>query len=125
MFALIRGRVKTIAELLPMTEYFFTEDFPYDEKAVGKKLQKDGVREILETVRGILASLDPFSEATADKALHDHIEASGIGFGAVMAPLRIALTGTPSGPDMFPMLEVLGRDRVLNRIDRAATTFLA
>ena len=125
VFGLIRERVKTVADLAPMVGYFFTEDFEYDEKAVRKKLQKDGVREILEKVAEIFQSLEIFDEAGTDKALHEFIETSGLGFGAVMAPLRIALCGVQSGPELFPMLQVLGRKRVLARITRTVEKFLS
>lgn len=119
VFALVRERVKTAADIAPMTRYFFSEDFEYDEKAVRKKLQQEGVADMLNEVKAIFAGLDAFDAVATDRALHAYIETSGRSFGAVMAPLRIALTGTQSGPELFPMLELLGRDRVLLRIDRA------
>ena len=125
VFRLVRERVKTVADIAPMVGYFFTEDFEYDAKAVRKKLQKDGVRETLENVAEIFKNLETFDEASTDKALHSFIETSGLGFGAVMAPLRIALCGVPSGPELFPMLEILGRDRVLSRITRTIAQFLS
>lgn len=125
VFALIRERVKTVADIAPMVGYFFTDNFEYDEKAVRKKLQQDGVREILDQVAALFQALETFDEATTDKALHEFIERSGLGFGAVMAPLRIALCGVPSGPELFPMLQVLGRKRVLARIARTMDTFLS
>jgi glutamyl-tRNA synthetase len=125
VFGLIRERVKTTVEVVPMTGYFFKEDFEYDEKAVRKKLQKDGVRDTLEQLTQLLKSLEPFDEEAADKALHDFVESTGLGFGAVMAPLRIAVSGVQSGPDLFPMLAILGRERVLARIDATITKFLS
>ena len=124
VFGLIRERVKTAADVVPMTEYLFTEDFAYDEKAVRKKLQKEGVREILEDIAESFRSLEVFDAAATDQSLHDYIETSGLAFGSVMAPLRIAVSGVQSGPDLFPMLDVLGRDRVLARIDIAISTLL-
>jgi glutamyl-tRNA synthetase len=125
VFGLIRERVKTLADIAPMVRCFFTDAFEYDEKAVRKKLQKEDVREILEKVAELFQSLETFDEASTDKAMHEFIENSSLGFGAVMAPLRIALCGVPSGPELFPMLEILGRERVLARIDRTVNTFLA
>ena len=119
VFALIRERVKTVADIPPMVGYFFSDDFEYDEKAVRKKLQKDGAAEVLEKVKALLEALEVFDEASTDKALHAFVEESGLGFGAVMAPVRIAVSGVQSGPDLFPMLAVLGRQRVMKRIDRA------
>jgi len=125
VFALIRERVKTVADIVPLIGYFFSEEYAYDEKAVRKKLQKDGVSETLEKVKSIFEALDRFDEASTDKALHDFVEESGLGFGAVMAPVRIAVSGVQSGPDLFPLLGVLGRERVVARIDRTVQQFLS
>jgi glutamyl-tRNA synthetase len=125
VFGLVRERVKTVDDIVPMVGYFFTEAFAYDEKAVSKKLQKDGVFQTLEKVKEIFQSLETFDEAGTDKAIHGFIEESGISFGAVMAPLRLAVSGIQSGPELFPMLGVLGRERVLKRIDRTMALFLA
>lgn len=125
VFGLIRERVKTVADIAPMIGYFFADEFDYDDKAVRKKFQKEGVREILTRVAELFRSLDTFDEAGTDKALHKFVEESGLGFGAVMAPLRIAICGVQSGPELFPMLEVLGRERVLARIDHAIAQFLS
>ena len=122
---LIRSRTKLSSEIPVLSGYFFADDFEYDEKAVRKKLQKDGVREILDQVAEIFQSLETFDEASTDKALHDFVETSGLGFGAIMAPLRIALCGVQSGPELFPMLEILGRQRVLFRIRATQQRFLA
>ena len=124
VFALVRERVKTVADIVPMVSYFFTDEYEYDEKAVRKKLQKDGVAETLIKVRSLLAALPAFDTASTDKALHDFVEQSGLGFGTVMPPVRIAVSGTQSGPDLFPVLAVLGRERVLNRIDQTGKRFL-
>ena len=125
VFGLIRERVKTVADVIPMAGYFFSDEFEYDEKAVRKKLQKEGVSATLEKVRALFLGLDIFDEATTDKALHDFVEESGLGFGAVMAPVRIAVSGIQSGPDLFPVLGVLGRERVLARIDRTVERYLS
>lgn len=124
VFALVRERVKIVADIVPMTRYFFSDDYEYDEKGVRKKLQKDGVAETLEKIKAIFASLETFDEASTDKALHGFVEESGLGFGAVMPPVRIAVSGVQSGPDLFPVLAVLGRERVLCRIQRTIERFL-
>ncbi|WP_372805810.1 glutamate--tRNA ligase [Pontiella sp.] len=124
VFGLIRERVKTVADIAPMVGYFFSDDFEYDEKAVRKKLQKDGVADTLAKVKAIFELLATFDEASTDQALHDFVEESGLGFGAVMAPVRLAVSGIQSGPELFPTMEVLGRERVLQRIDRTVELYL-
>jgi len=123
VFALVRERVKTAADIFPMSAYFFMEEYEYDEKAVRKKIRKEGVSQILEKIIRIFQSLEVFDASSIEKAMHDFIEESGLGFGAVMAPLRIAVSGKLSGPDLFPMLAVLGRERVLTRIERTLGKF--
>jgi glutamyl-tRNA synthetase len=108
-----------------MTQYLFSEEYTYDEKAVRKKLQKEGVRDILLEIADIFRPLKSFDQESTDNALHRYIETSGRAFGAVMSPLRIAVSGVQSGPDLFPMLAVLGRERVLERIDRTIKQFLS
>lgn len=125
VFGLIRERVKTVADIVPMVGYFFNDDFEYDEKAVRKKLKKEGVADTLNKVKAIFEALETFDEASTDKALHEFVEASGLGFGAVMAPVRIAVSGVQSGPDLFPVLAVLGRERVLTRIRCTIEQFLS
>jgi len=115
---LIRERVKTLADIVPMTRHFFAEELEYDPKPFRKKIQKEGVKEILEQIKNIFSELEPFTEKTAEEAIHAFMQETGLGFGAVMAPLRIALTGTQAGPDLFPMLDVLGKTRVLARLDQ-------
>jgi glutamyl-tRNA synthetase len=124
-FKLVRERVKTVADIVPMVGFFFNDDFEYDEKAVNKKLLKDGVADTLQKVKSIFQGLEVFNAVTADKALHDFVEESGLGFGAVMAPVRIAVSGVQSGPDLAPLMAVLGRNRVIARIDRALALFPA
>ena len=125
VFGLVRERIKTVNEIVPMVGYFFADEYEYDEKAVRKKLQKDGVADTLTQVRGILEALPVFDVESTDKALHDFVEQSGLGFGAVMPPVRIAVSGSQSGPDLFPLLAVLGREKVLERIDRTMERFLS
>ncbi|MEI6892930.1 MAG: glutamate--tRNA ligase [Pontiella sp.] len=124
IFKLVRERVKTVTDIVPMVGYFLTEEFEYDEKAVRKKLQKDGVVDTLTQVKEIFENLDVFDEASTDKALHEFVESSGLGFGAVMAPTRIAVSGVQSGPDLFPLLGILGRERVVARMNRTIEQFL-
>jgi len=131
VFALLQPRTKLPSEIGPAAKFFFTADYEYDEKAVKKKLLKEGVFQTLEKITGIFQTLPAlseaeggaFDEATIDKALHDFVEESGLGFGAVMSPLRIAVSGQQSGPDLAPVLAILGKDNVLARIAKTIERF--
>jgi glutamyl-tRNA synthetase len=122
---LLQPRVKLPSEIGPAANFFFNDDYAYDPKAVKKKLLKDGVFQTLEKITEIFQALETFDEASVDKALHDFVEESGLGFGAVMPPVRIAVSGQQSGPDLAPVLAVLGKEKVLDRIAKTIERFEA
>jgi glutamyl-tRNA synthetase len=119
VFSLMQERIKLPSELGPSSVFFFRDEFPCDEKAVEKKLRKEGVAPLLETIAGIFRELEPFDAESVNRALHDYVEQSGLKFGEVMPPLRLAVSGQPSGPDLAPVLAILGREKVITRIQKA------
>lgn len=123
VFALLQSRVKLPSEIGPASTFFFSEDYEYDAKAVKKKLLKDGVFQTLEKIGEMFQTLETFDEATVDKALHDFVEESGLGFGGVMQPVRIAVSGQQSGPDLAPVLAVLGKETSIARIAKTIERF--
>ena len=123
VFALMQERTKLPSEIVPATAFFFRDDFAYDEKAVEKKLAKPEVFQTLEKIAGILDGLEQFDAETVNKALHDFVEQNGLKFGDVMPPLRIAVSGQQSGPDLAPVLAILGKDEVLARARKTIARF--
>jgi glutamyl-tRNA synthetase len=103
--------------------YFFTEDFPFDEKSVQKRLKKEGALELLAAERAAYAALADFSAAATEAALRELAAARGLGMGELVHPLRVAVSGTAVGPSLFHMLEVLGKERCLQRMDKALEKF--
>ncbi|HOW98082.1 MAG TPA: glutamate--tRNA ligase [Kiritimatiellia bacterium] len=116
-------RLHFFADIADHAAYFFTEDYAFDEKAVSKRLKKEGALESLRTLAGRFAALEPFTAATSEQALRAMAEQRGEGAGALVHPVRVAVSGTSEGPSLFHMLEVLGKDRVLSRIRRALDRF--
>ena len=114
----LRPRAETLGDFAEHG-YFFTEDFTYDDGAK-KKLQ--GGQGYLEGLERTFAQLEAFDEDSVDDALHDFVQAqTGVKMGAVLQPLRAALTGTTHSPGMTQVVSILGRQRVTSRIGRALT----
>ena len=113
--AMMRPRFETLAEFWEKTPYFFSEDYSINDKAA--KLIADG-RELLPQVRDALAALPDFAHDTTEAALRELAEQLGLKPGKVMQPLRAALAGTSESPGMFEMLEAMGKERVLRRVER-------
>ena len=121
LIAVIGDRLKVFSDILNFDDFFIADDLlSYDEKAFNKRLKNapESVQ-LLRKFRGRLAALDIYDTETTDKLLHDFVEAEGAKIGQVIHALRVAVTGKPQGPGMFDCLELLGKQRCLNRIDRA------
>lgn len=111
-------KVKTLVELAEMADFYFRDEVTVDEKAT-KKCFKEGYREILSEVLSLLQGLEPFDHDTVEKALNEFSERKEIKFGKIAQPLRAALTGTMVSPGIYDVVAILGKDRVIQRIQRA------
>ena len=116
---LLHERVSKIDEFVAMGSFFFEAPKEYDENAL-KKWKDDSaglVSSYKEKIEG-LSDAD-FEAATLKAKLEETISEHEVGFGKLMMPLRIAVTGQGFGPDLFESLELLGKKEVLDRIDTA------
>ncbi|MGY2892976.1 glutamate--tRNA ligase [Deinococcus sp. UYEF24] len=115
---MLTPRIEVLSDFQEKSLFFFSEEYPVTEKAA--KLLAEG-QDALKTVRGRLATLPDFAHDTTDAALRSLAEETGVKVGKPMQPLRAAVAGTTESPGMFEMLEALGKERVLARLDRAIT----
>ena len=118
-------RIKLFPDMGEQAAWFFDEEFPYDEKSVRKRLLKEGALDVLREEREWLAGVpegDWRAEAL-DAGLHAMGEAKGCGMGELVHPLRVAVSGTGVGPGLFDMLAVMGKARVLRRVERTLGRF--
>jgi glutamyl-tRNA synthetase len=116
--AMFTPRIDVLNDFREKSLFFFSEEYPVTEKAAGLM---EGGQDALKTVRERLAGLPDFAHATTDAALRSLAEETGVKVGKLMQPLRAAVAGTTESPGMFEMLEALGKERVLARLDRAIT----
>ncbi|MFA5031783.1 MAG: glutamate--tRNA ligase [bacterium] len=114
VIALLKPRMKT---LLDMESYFFIEPTEYDEKGAGKYLTQEG-KQRLELLKTRLSELTEFSVENIEAVIRKIAEELGIGAGLLIHPLRLALTGKTVGPSLFHLVEVLGKERVMQRIEK-------
>ncbi len=106
-----------MVEVWPLIAFLFTE--PDDDEKAWRKVMKPEVAPVLAKERETIASVEPFDAATLETELRAVIEAEGLGAGKGLQPIRVAITGTTISPGIFESIVALGRDRVLERIDRA------
>ncbi len=116
-------RIKLFSDLGEQAAFFFTEEFAYEEKSVKKRLLKEGAIGILREELAVLETVEPFTAAATDAALHALAERTGRGMGDLVHPVRVAVSGTAIGPGLFDMLAVMGKDRALKRIRRTLSIY--
>ena len=112
-------RIKVAGDILEYPEFFQPDDrVVYDQKAVDKRLRKDGVEPLLRRFRERLAVTDPFDAETLDTVMHAFVDDEGIKIGQIIHAVRVAVTGKGVGFGLFDGLAILGRDHCVARLDR-------
>lgn len=116
---LMKDRVNKISDFITQGRFFFEDPEEYEERALKK--WKDGSAELLQDYVQKLEKIDvkEFKAATLKDNLKEVIDAHDVGFGKLMMPLRIAATGMGFGPDLFPALELIGKETTIRRIRTA------
>ena len=116
---LYKVRIKTLSEFPAMTDCFFRDDFAFDDEG-RKHLDKPESREYLRLLADRLAGITDFSHAAIEAVFREFAEERGIKAGPIIHPARMAVSGKTKGAGLFEMMEVLGRERVVARMRRAA-----
>jgi glutamyl-tRNA synthetase len=120
VLTLLRPRAKRLGDYVDGARPFLEDPAEYDPEAVKKHLLTPG---LLEHVRALCDAIAgaTFDEATLEQTLRALAESRGIKAGSLIHATRIAMTGRMVSPGLFEMLVLLGRDRVLSRLDRLVT----
>ena len=112
----IQPRTKTYADIPGNCLWFYSEAYPFDEKAVAKRLKPEGVPELLEELAQAMEELPEFTVEALEALVRGMGEAKGCGMGPLVHPIRVAVSGKTEGPGLFEMLWLLGRERTLRRL---------
>jgi len=125
VLALVKEKVKLLKELPEWTNYFFTDDYPFDPAAVAKSCSAPQTSDRLVTLASAYDVVTPWNAAGLEAALKALASQLGVKPAELIHPCRVAASGKGAGPSLYHMLEVLGRERVLARLRRAAERFRA
>lgn len=118
---MIRERAQTFAEAADALDYFFREPPAMDEKAVKKFLTPDRA-DRLAKLRDLLAKTPSFTAKEMEAEVTAWLASEGLALKDVAQAARVALTGRTATPGLFEVIEVLGRERALARLDRGIET---
>jgi glutamyl-tRNA synthetase len=111
-------RAKTLVELAASLRFYISEYVDIDPKA-GEKFLNDKALPYLKDIRDELSALDTFDHASLEGSFKRVTERHAIKLGALAQPVRVAVVGRTESPGIFDVLEVLGKEKTLKRLDVA------
>lgn len=118
VLGLCQPKARSLDTLGELCGYFFKDEYPLDEKTGAKIAKKADPKELLAEILPVLEGIEAFAADPIKAALEAHAEAKEVKVFAYFPALRYALSGQSGGPDLLPMLEVLGKERVVARIQK-------
>jgi glutamyl-tRNA synthetase len=117
--SIVREREKTLVDIADAMSHYFTEVNEYEEKGVKKYFTKEKVAEILKKAAETLKEVEPFDKFTTEKVYRKLVEELQISSGELFHPTRLAISGRTFGPGLFDIMELLGKERTIQRIEKA------
>ena len=111
-------RLKYIGQIIDYAGFFFTEKVTFDKKAKEKFLKKE-IKTFLMKVKEDLSKLEPFGEKRIEEAIRKELEVFKIKPKIGAQAIRVALTGQTISPPLFKVIELLGKEKTIKRLERA------
>ncbi len=115
---LLKERATFINDFWEQGSFFYVAPKEYAPKAV-KKQWKEQTPQLMNELKDFLTGVSDWKAENIKEKLSEWINEKEIGFGKVMQPLRLSLVGGLKGPDLFVIMEMLGKEEVLRRIENA------
>ncbi len=120
MIPLIRERLVTLDDCLAFGSFFFKENVtPLPEDLIAKGLDSKQSAEIAIKSYEILSALSEINHIVAEPPMRAYVEQSALSANQVFGILRAAVTGQKVSPPLFESMEIIGREKVLQRLKNA------
>jgi len=116
---LMKERVKSLRDMQNMTSMFFEDPKEYDIKTAKKKWKDESANELINKFENVLADIDIWDVEQIEFSLRNLADIEKISAGKIIHPTRLALSGKGSGPSLFDMMELLGKETCLRRLQKA------
>jgi glutamyl-tRNA synthetase len=117
---LVQPRIKKLTDAVPLTDFIFQDEIPLDAKLlIGKKMDAARSLEALQKTRDMLAAVEPFAAKEMEQPLRDLADELGVKVGPLFGILRGAVTGRKVSPPLFETMEIMGRERTFEQVDKA------
>ena len=118
--SLIKERANFVSEFWDLSDFFFVAPTSYDEKA--RKNWKEETPALMQELISVLGEILDFTSLNIETIVKDWMTKNEIGMGKVMQPFRLSLVGALKGPHLFDIVELIGKEETIKRIEKAIAT---
>ncbi len=118
--SLIKERANFVSEFWELSNFFFESPTSYDEKAC--KNWKEDTGDLMQQLIAVLGTIQDFTSVNIETIVKDWMTATEIGMGKVMQPFRLSLVGALKGPHLFDIVELIGKEETIKRLEKAIAT---
>ena len=115
--SLIKERANFVSDFWDMSDYFFVAPTSYDEKAV--KNWNSATGDLVKQLIVLLNSIDDFTSINIETIVKDWMTQNEIGMGKIMQPFRLSLVGALKGAHLFDIVELIGKEETITRLEKA------
>jgi glutamyl-tRNA synthetase len=119
VIALLKPRARKLDQFVEDGAFFFEEEIEYDAAAVAKHLSSDGSRDHVQAIKGFLETVEPYAAPTLESGVRSLAVERGVKAATLIHATRVAVTGRAVSPGLFEVLELLGRERSVERLRHA------
>jgi glutamyl-tRNA synthetase len=123
VLAIVKEKIKLFRDVPEWTAYFFIEDYEFDPASVEKVFGKPEAATRLNALGQEFTKVDNWNAEILESTLKNLAQRLGCKTGDLVHPARVAVSGRSIGPSLYHMLEVMDKDRVLARMQRAGEKF--
>jgi glutamyl-tRNA synthetase len=113
--SMMKERVEFIHELIDKSRFFFSEPETYDDATFSKRYKPENRTHFIQIVN-LINSANDWSRDEVENTIKNYIQENGAKMGEIFPILRIALTGTMQGPDLFDTIILLGKQEATKRL---------
>lgn len=121
LVTLIKERANFVTDFWDLSSYFFIAPESYDQKVI-KKRWKEGVPEALTEIITLLKSMDDFTSEKAEELVKNYIQTNELNMGQIFNSMRLCFVGSASGPSVFDIATLLGKEESIARIQKGLDT---
>jgi glutamyl-tRNA synthetase len=116
MLASVQEKISLLTEVPDAVSFYLDPDYPIDNEALDKVEKNQAAGDLLTALAITFTDLSDWSEAKS--SIGETAKENGAKPGQLMFPLRVALSGKTGGPDLGAILEILGQEECVRRINR-------